>query len=292
MKFAFAEVSHINEAGTETVATLPLSLTGSFTEKSDGTLFGFPDIDRPQAMCAILDKARVRLNEAREALARVGYGCTRFDEEFELLRYVRSTDIDLVLVMEPEQGASLEAFVAELRSDPAINHIPLVIVGPDDECRMVNVLAAGADAYITWPTSPELLVARIRALFRRICSSHLRSAIRSHGAYTFYTGTDRVCLDGERIWLTRMEYRAALLLFKRMSHIVTFADLWLAMWEGISGLEPQRRTVCVHMSRVRAKLRLSGEYGYQLISVRGSGYKLVPSANELHWEMMSHAVNY
>ncbi|QVN21306.1 response regulator transcription factor [Burkholderia pyrrocinia] len=190
------------------------------------------------------------------------------------------------------QAEPLDVLVAELRVDPATCTVPVVVLGPDDEDRTVAMLTAGADVYLAWPTPSRLFVARIRALLRRVYHTYPRATRRSHGVYTFYTGADQVCLNGERISLTRMEYRAAMLLFARISRLVTYTDLWMAMWEGISRMEPQRRTVCVHMSRLRSKLRLTGECGYQLISVRGSGYQLVPSVSGFEREMMSQVVNF
>ncbi|WP_143134331.1 response regulator transcription factor [Burkholderia ubonensis] len=248
--------------------------------------------DQAEVVFAILDGNSVRLDRTSEMLANFGYGCAKFDTAHALVQHLRMFDVDIALVVEPNPDISLSDFVAALRMDRATSHLPLVVAGPADEGELVAVLTAGADAYLTWPVQPDVLVARVRAMLRRISRSNSRRMNQSHGVYTFYTETGRVSLGGEPVRLTRMEYQAAQLLFKRQSTLVTFADLWLAMWEGAATLEPQKRTVCVHLSRLRTKLKLTGECGYQLISIRGSGYTLVPSVGDMASSMLARAANF
>ncbi|WP_321800220.1 response regulator transcription factor [Burkholderia sp. BCC1988] len=230
---------------------------------------------RKEATCAILNRDPGPAGEIGDALRRYGFVCRMFDSSVALHAYLKSSNVDMVLVIEPNRGGLIAKFASALRNDRSIENVPLMVVGPENEDEMVAALTAGADAYLSAPASIDVVIARIRALLRRIAGSHARTSGSSHGAYAFHNGAGRVCVKGEHIVLTRMEYRAALLMFTQMNRVVTFTELWKAMWEGVSRLEAQHRTVCVHMSRVRTKLRLTGDCGYQLISVRGAGYKLV-----------------
>ncbi|MBR8334165.1 response regulator transcription factor [Burkholderia ambifaria] len=249
-------------------------------------------IPRPIATCAVLDRDVNRQRECVDSLDQSGYKVATFATRGALLEYLRAAAVELVLIGARAHDDSVVGFVEQIRSDPAIAATPLLVLGPADDVQMVDALIAGADAYLAWPVSFELLIARIRALQRRVHGSQAGSVNQSHGRYVFFSGSDRVCLDHEPVLLTRMEYRAAHLLFTRKSRVVTFDDLWRAMWEGVSQQEPQRHNVCVHISRVRNKLKLNGEYGYHLVSVRGSGYKLVAASNWAGTSKLSRAVNY
>lgn len=245
-------------------------------------------ISRAVVRCAVMDGNSIRRRELADALAKFGYLTAMLDTRDALVEYMREIVVDLVLVMEPTLDEPIAPWVEQLRNDSAFAETPLTIVGRAIESEMVAALMAGADVYLNWPVSYELIIARLGALLRRVRRSHPGSRNQSHGSYIFFPGSDRVCLGREPVLLTRMERRAAHLLFSRYLCVVTFEDLWRAMWEGVSMQEPQRHTVCVHISRLRSKLKLNGEYGYHLLSVRGEGYKLV-SAGE---SVLSQAVNY
>ena len=249
-------------------------------------------ISRAVVRCAVMDGNSVRRYELADALAKFGYMTAKLDTRDALVEYMRETAVDLVLVMEPTLDESIAPWVEQLRNDPAFAGTPLTIVGRGIESEMVAALMAGADVYLNWPVSYELIIARLGALLRRVRRPHLNSRNPSHGSYIFFSGSDRVCLGREPVLLTRMEHRAAHLLFSQYLCVVTFEDLWRAMWEGVSMQKPQRHNVRVHISRLRSKLKLNGEYGYRLISVRGEGYKLVSAGQRKSDSALSRSVNY
>jgi DNA-binding response OmpR family regulator len=208
-----------------------------------------------------------------------------------LTDYLCASTIDVIVLIETNLSSGTPVLVQKIRCDPVTEETPLVIIGPRGDTEMIDALTAGADVYLDHSATSELVAARIQALLRRVSISQRLVTNQSFGAYTFPAGTDHVCLDGVPVWLTRMEYRASLLLFTRLFRVVTFEDLWMTMWEGLSRQDPQRHNICVHISRMRHKLKLDGEYGYRLISVRGLGYKLVVVENHVNIAALSQVVN-
>ncbi|MDF3084919.1 response regulator transcription factor [Burkholderia sola] len=249
-------------------------------------------ISRAVVRCAVVDENSVRRRELTDVLAKFGYLTAELDTRDGLVEYMREAVVDLVLVMEPTVDEPIGPWVEQLRNDPIFSGTPLTIVGRESESEMVAALMAGADVYLNWPVSHELIIARLEALLRRVRGFCLGSRKQSHGSGIFFLGSDRVCLGPEPVLLTRMEYRAAHLLFSQYLRVVTFDDLWRVMWEGVSMQEPRPHNVRVHISRLRIKLKLNGENGYRLMSVRGEGYRLVSAGQRKSDRALSRSINY
>lgn len=246
-------------------------------------------IVRPVTSCAVVG-GNERLSGLEARLSTLGFACVHLDSCHGVIDRFRAAAVDVILLMELHRNTGIAELVQKIRSNPATERTPLVVIGPRSDDEMVDALVAGADVYLDEAAAFDLMVARIRALMRRISCVQRLAENQFFGAYVFSAGSDRVSVDGMSIGLTRMEYRAALLLFSRLSSVVTFGELWMTMWEGVSLQDPQRHNVCVHISRLRTKLKLTGEHGYRLISVRGTGYTL--AAVDMEHAVSSRAVNY
>ncbi|WP_157651653.1 hypothetical protein, partial [Burkholderia ubonensis] len=80
--------------------------------------------DQAEVVFAILDRNSARLDRTSETLANFGYGCAKFDTAHALLQHLRTSDVDVALVVEPNPDISLPDFVAALRMDRATSHLP------------------------------------------------------------------------------------------------------------------------------------------------------------------------
>ena len=90
--------------------------------------------------------------------------------------------------------------------------------------------------------------------------------------YAIDPGRRRVTLNGQEIVLTEREFDLALFLFRRRGRIVSRDSLLENVWN-LPG-DVATRTVDTHVSRLRKKLELGGEYGWRLSAVYQHGYRL------------------
>ncbi|MHB1906181.1 MAG: winged helix-turn-helix domain-containing protein [Acidimicrobiales bacterium] len=153
------------------------------------------------------------------------------------------------------------------------SELPIVIVSArDDTADVVLGLESGADDYVTKPFVPEELLARVRAHLRR----------RPDGqANAFTLGDLRVEPDrgtvtdrnGHELHLTSTEFRLLLDLAGQNGRVVSREDLLERVW----GYDyfGDSRLVDVHIRRLRTKIEPDPANPQYLVTVRGSGYKLV-----------------
>jgi two-component system, OmpR family, response regulator len=136
----------------------------------------------------------------------------------------------------------------------------------DDEVDRVLGLELGADDYVTKPFSPRELVARIRALLRRVAGPD-GGRVRTLGGVTLDPGRRLVTVDGSPLSLTPTEFELLGHLLARPGRVFTREELLASVWGYAS--PAGTRTVDVHVAQVRAKL---GAAAGLIRTVRGVGY--------------------
>jgi two-component system response regulator PrrA len=131
-------------------------------------------------------------------------------------------------------------------------------------------LESGTDDYITKPFDFEELVARIRAVLRRVESTQ-RLEKMEVGDLVFDTATHSVWRAGERVALTRREYDLLELLAQNAGHVLTKERIFERIWgyDNEAGLE----VIKVYINTLRAKLNGGGKADH-IHSIRGVGYML------------------
>ncbi len=155
----------------------------------------------------------------------------------------------------------------------ASGDLPIVIVSARDETADVVLgLESGADDYVTKPFVPEELLARVRAHLRRRPDK---------SAHAFQLGDLRVVpdegvvrhRDGTELHLTSTEFRLLTDLASANGRVLTREDLLERVW----GYDyfGDSRLVDVHIRRLRMKIEPDPATPVFLVTVRGTGYKLV-----------------
>ena len=208
-----------------------------------------------------------------EWLEQVGHHVTWFRSGRECVRALSEERYDLCLFdwMLPDMtGPDVMASLKLKGAQPPV----IFLTGRDAEEDVVQVIQAGADDYIVKPPSRSVLIARIHAVARR-CSAQLRpDPVQDFGSLKVDFGARRFELDGQPVRLTEKETELALYFFGRVGMLLPRGHLIQVVWGSSPDIDT--RTVDVHVSHLRSKLKLVPENGWRLTSVYRQGYRLEP----------------
>jgi DNA-binding response OmpR family regulator len=149
----------------------------------------------------------------------------------------------------------------------ADRRVPVVMLtARDDETDLVVGLSVGADDYVTKPFSPRELVARIRAVLRRVADAGDGVVLRHEGV-ELDPATRRVHRHGVEVHLTPLEFDLLAQLLARPGTVFRREKLLAEVWGYADGTGP--RTVDSHVRALRRKL------GEDVVrTVHGVGYSL------------------
>jgi two-component system response regulator RegX3 len=150
----------------------------------------------------------------------------------------------------------------------------LMLTAREGELDRVLGLETGADDYVTKPFSMAELTSRVRALLRRrALDRSLSEGIRTVGALRLDVNRHAATIDERPLQLTPSEYRLLTLLASEPGRVFTREELVRHLWQ--SDFLGDRRAIDVHISNLRRKLEPNPREPLRLITVRGSGYKLM-----------------
>ncbi len=189
----------------------------------------------------------------------------------EALKKVTAEKPDLIVLdlMLPEMDG-LEV-CKRVRSIPETAMTPIIMLtAKAEESDTIVGLELGADDYVTKPFSPKALVARVKALLRRIDRTPANGATHyRYGALTMDPTRHEVSLNEQEIPLTAKEFGLLEHLLRHRGRVLTREVLLNAVW----GYDyyGTTRTVDVHIRRLKQKLPLLED---AILSVKSLGYKL------------------
>lgn len=214
-----------------------------------------PDI--LQLITLYLEKEGFRVSTARNGL--------------DGLALARSEKPDLIILdlMLPEMDG-LEV-CKRIRSDRNISSTPIVMLtAKGEESDQVVGLELGADDYVTKPFSPKTLVARVKALLRRLDRSQEEGPRHyDYGLLQMDVSRHEVVVEGKEVSLTAKEFGLLEHLLQHPGRVMTREILLNAVW----GYDyyGTTRTVDVHVRRLKQKIPYLNE---AITSVKSLGYKL------------------
>jgi DNA-binding response OmpR family regulator len=156
-----------------------------------------------------------------------------------------------------------------LRREHQTRRTPIIMLtARTSEADRIAGLDLGADDYIAKPFSVRELLARVRAVLRRVDDETGESY--DDGRLTIDFADIRAMCDGKNVKLTNKEFQLLSALAKKRGRVVTRQQLLDQVW-GYS-YYGEARTLDVHIRRLRQKLDLCGEC---IETVVGVGYRFV-----------------
>lgn len=214
--------------------------------------------------------ARVVRQHVQEAGYEVGYVASGE----AALQAAESQPPDLVLLDIMLPGIDGLEVCRRLRAQRFYGPI-LMLTARSTEVDKVLGLEMGADDYLTKPFGLQELVARIRAMFRRVDAAHTHAVTGSQLAIgdevRIDTASREVWIRGLPVALTRKEYDLLLHFAQNPGRVYTRAQLLDAVWGYTQ--EGDEHAVNCHINRLRAKIERVPNEPNLLLTVWGVGYK-------------------
>ncbi len=180
---------------------------------------------------------------------------------------------DLIVLDVMMPGMSGTEVLAEIRQkyDTPV----LMLTGKGDPVDRIVGLELGADDYVPKPCPPRELVARMRAILRRVLLPHnqAKSTVVTAGPLTIDPAHRRTTIDGKEIDLTGTEMALLQMLAQSVGTPVSKADIYSKVLRRTMGRFD--RTIDVHVSAIRRKLNAACEGKFTIENIRSVGYQLI-----------------
>ena len=207
----------------------------------------------------------------RITLTARGYDVVTAADGAEALRHAIDTHPDLIVIDLGMPGLTGIEVIEAVRG---WSQVPILVVsGRTDSLDKVDALDAGADDYVTKPFAADELLARIRALSRRIPTS-VDEPVVSFGGVVVDLAARTVTRDGAGVRLTPTEWRLLEVLVRNPDRLQTRETLLTEVWG------PQYTTdtgyLRLYISQLRKKLEDAPASPVHLVTESGLGYRFVP----------------
>ncbi|MBB4632993.1 phosphate regulon transcriptional regulator PhoB [Sphingosinicella soli] len=158
-----------------------------------------------------------------------------------------------------------------MRREPATANLPIIMLtARTEEADRIRGLEIGADDYITKPFSPRELVARIRAVLRRLRPALAGGNLEYAGIF-MDTTAHKVTRDGQSVALGPTEFRLLRHFLEHPGRVFSREQLLDSVWG--RDVYVEQRTVDVHIRRLRKAINLDGLPDV-IRTVRSAGYSL------------------
>ena len=138
-----------------------------------------------------------------------------------------------------------------------ISSVPVMFISSaSDSMNIVMAMNMGADDFIVKPFDGSVLIAKIQALLRRTYDFAGSVPVMEHRGALLNLGDNTLVFQGERINLSKNEYRILLALMENKGKVVSRERLMERLWETDSFVD--ENTLTVNVNRLRRKLSGAG----------------------------------
>ena len=151
-----------------------------------------------------------------------------------------------------------------------VSKVPIIFISSaSDNMNMVMAMNMGADDFIAKPFDQSVLMAKLQALLRRTYDFASAVPILEHRGAILNTGENTLTYNGEKISLSKNEYRILLVLMENKGRIVSREKLMEQLWETDSFVD--ENTLSVNVNRLRKRLETAGLQNF-IVTKFGVGY--------------------
>ena len=204
-------------------------------------------------------------------LTKEGFEVSSASDGEEALNRIRKDGFDFLILDLMLPGIQGMELCRILRNDPKTKNLPIIMLtAKGEEVDRILGLEIGADDYITKPFSPRELVARVRAVLRRISEKTAEDKVIRLGNLLINRETYSVTKDDRPLALSSTEFKLFLYLVERRGKVFSRGQLLDAVWKDESFVEP--RTVDVHIRRLRTQVEDDPANPEYIKTRRGIGY--------------------
>lgn len=150
------------------------------------------------------------------------------------------------------------------------SNVPIIFISSaSDNMNIVMAMNMGADDFIAKPFDGNVLMAKVQALLRRTYDFAAAAPVLEHKGAVLSTGDNSLSYNGEKIELSKNEYRILLCLMENKGKIVSREKLMERLWETDSFVD--ENTLTVNVNRLRKKLDAAQLEGF-ITTKFGVGY--------------------
>jgi len=203
-------------------------------------------------------------------LSKAGFSVRTFPDSGQFQKSLAKNVPDLVVLDLMLPDADGLDVCKSLKAEVRTAHVPvMMLTARGDELDRVLGLEIGADDYVTKPFSPKELVARVKAVLRRVEKSEARNTVELGDGVVLDLNRYEVKVNGRKVDVTTTEFKLLAILAERRGWVFSRDEILGRLWgEEKAVLD---RTIDVHVTNLRKKL---GKAGRLIENVRGVGYKL------------------
>ncbi|WP_036710176.1 response regulator transcription factor [Paenibacillus pinihumi] len=206
-----------------------------------------------------------------------GYRVLEAEDGLQALEHLQHEHVDLILldIMMPRMDG-IKACL-KIREDSNIPIIMLSAKGEDID--KIAGLSTGADDYVTKPFNPLVLIARVKAQFRRQSFAATAAVppdslvITIDEDFIIYKAEHRVIVRGREVALTPIEFAILLLLATYRGQVFNIDKIYQNVWKDQTAFYSEN-TVMVHIRNVREKIEVTPREPQYIKTVWGVGYKI------------------
>ena len=222
----------------------------------------------------VVDDEPAIVEIVRDYLVDAGFRVSSARSGEEALRLVRSVVPDLIVLDLGLPGVDGLTVARTIRQSSAVPIIVLTARG--DEADRVVGLELGADDYVVKPFSPRELLARIRAVLRRVATPADDERPIVVGSLVLDPVQRSVEVDGHAVELTATEFDLLAHMAAAPGRVFTRGQL-LETIHGVA-VDAGGRAIDAHVKNLRRKIEPEPHRPIRLLTVHGVGYRLVAHA--------------
>ncbi len=205
------------------------------------------------------------------ALQAAGYGIFKADNIKSALIELSQNPISVVMLDLGLPDGDGKEFIKEAK---IFSDVPIMVLSARDiESEKIECLELGADDYITKPFGMGELLARLKALSRRVgVKDELQNAVIQIGNLTIDVPSKSVLSNSKPIKLTKKEFELLVLFAKNRGKVLTHKFVLENIWG--RGYESETHYLRVFMAQLRKKIEENPSMPRYIVTESGMGYRM------------------